>query len=583
MWMTRIGSDSRRELTQWLDDLCGSRVHVPVWAAHEYYRHHSEGTLVNDLRKQLETLENAASGAYIAIWPHLDEPLASAASAQTQQAQVRDALREVASVAELVRDWLPRYQVHAREVIDFINMHPLQDSKVPSYFESLETIAATRFTGRVPPGFKDRNKPQIRNKEEGGSEFFSGSNHWGDLVFWKEILDDSRRRRARKLVLLTKDAKNDWRAGGFLPPVNPEDTGPGVAPTHPFLTFEAAVEAGVSEVLLVDQAKLAAVAKATAEDKTRAFFFVARTAALPAPKTKNERREEERLREMSVREAERRAIATASGMRFLDPPNIRLTVPTVTRALFASRATEPLPPSAAAFLGDLDQAHKSLSALLDESTVKELGEVGLVCVARQLSGRARQSGALAAELSDLLISLRQLPPKAAGALYFGLLADAYLEPDKNLPREAPKSPLLQELFKFQSEPWTLAPVLALHAHVKKTEKLPLYLPDPTVPKLKLTCHAHAEREPPTFLRSVRCQNMELITEAQGIAELQLLPRLGSTPATPELIADHAADIYGLPRSQMIIDAHVSAIYQLDPQAGFRNPRDVWLDMSEQRS
>lgn len=273
MWMTRIGSQSRTELTRWLDDLCGFRVHVPVWAAHEYYRHHSEGTLINDLTKQLEVLENAASGVYAAIWPLLDEPLGSSATARSQQAQVRDALREVRTVAELAREWIPRYRTHAQDVVNFVNAHPLRDSKVPSYFESLDAIASTRFTGRIPPGFKDRNKPELRNEEEGGTESISGSNRWGDLVLWKEVLDDARHRRVQTLVLLTRDAKNDWRAAGSLPLGNAHDSGPSIAPTHPFLAFEAAVEAGVSEVLLVDQAKLAAVAKATAEETTRAFFL----------------------------------------------------------------------------------------------------------------------------------------------------------------------------------------------------------------------------------------------------------------------------------------------------------------------
>ena len=36
MWMTKIGSRSRRELINWLQLHCPGRVHVPIWAAHEY-------------------------------------------------------------------------------------------------------------------------------------------------------------------------------------------------------------------------------------------------------------------------------------------------------------------------------------------------------------------------------------------------------------------------------------------------------------------------------------------------------------------------------------------------------------------
>ena len=40
MWMTKIGSSSRRELIGWLQQNCPGRVHVPIWAAHEYLKHH---------------------------------------------------------------------------------------------------------------------------------------------------------------------------------------------------------------------------------------------------------------------------------------------------------------------------------------------------------------------------------------------------------------------------------------------------------------------------------------------------------------------------------------------------------------
>jgi len=40
--MTKIGSPSRRELVEWLTANCAGRIHVPIWAAHEYLKHTSQ-------------------------------------------------------------------------------------------------------------------------------------------------------------------------------------------------------------------------------------------------------------------------------------------------------------------------------------------------------------------------------------------------------------------------------------------------------------------------------------------------------------------------------------------------------------
>ena len=52
MWMTKIGRSSRQELIGWFQQYCTGRVHVPVWAAHEYLKHYVAGTIVTDLEEK---------------------------------------------------------------------------------------------------------------------------------------------------------------------------------------------------------------------------------------------------------------------------------------------------------------------------------------------------------------------------------------------------------------------------------------------------------------------------------------------------------------------------------------------------
>jgi hypothetical protein len=583
MWMTRIGSPARNELTNWLSDVCGTRLRVPVWAVHEYYRHHSEGTIQRDLAVQLDALERAVSGTYEQIWPLLDEPLGGAPSALAQQTEVRDALRALPGVAGIARRWTSEYDRHAHEVIAFINANALSGSRVPAYFEALEAVTEARFTGRVPPGYKDRRKKERKITEADEADTFVGSNRWGDFVFWREILDDARRRRARQIVLLTRDGKNDWRMSGALPVEPPTtDGGPGVAPAHPFLSFEAALEAGVREVLLVDQNRLALLAKSIAEPKTKAFVFVANSPKLPPPKTVEEHREEEKRREVTARQSVRGAMAAADGLRYLDPSGLRASAAVLGRALSESRTGKPIPPEVLEFEEHLTSAGEDPTALLTESRVTKLGGAGLVFVTRRLSTHAAETGVSAAVVSDLAKSLRQFPTKVAGAIYFGMLADAYLEPTQNSARPAPRSVALQTLFALQAEPFALIPIRALLDRLNKTERVPLYLPDPLAPIIVVSFHAHGDREPPTLLRSVRVRGLDLITPAQGDPTLRLSARLGGEPATPGLLVRQAADLYGLPLAQLDPKVDVDLAYTFEATVGFKAPRDVWLDPSELR-
>ncbi|MGK9166718.1 hypothetical protein KXR53_10495 [Inquilinus limosus] len=584
MWMTTIGAPARQELIAWLSTLCGNRLRVPVWAAHEYYRHHTEGTLVNDLRRQLDSLEVAVATTYAQIWPLLDEPLGRAASARTQQTDVRDALRAVAGVTALARSWFDEYGRHARDVIGFINAHALEDSDVPGYFETLEAVADARFTGRVPPGFKDRRKKERNGREPDDSETLVGSNRWGDLVFWREIVDDARRRRAHAVVVLTRDGKNDWRMAGDLPSTA-EDGGlaKGTQPTHPYLTFEAALNAGVGEVLILDHLRLAALASKIAESRTESFRFVASSPTLPSPKTLAERREEEIQREAAARESARLAVASSMGVRFLDPENLRATPATLGRALLGSRSDREIPAEVVAFEQALTQAGGNLDNLLTEAAAARLGCSGLTAVARRMSERADDAGTNAALIVDLAADLPRLPLNTAASLYFGLLVGAYLEPERNEPRPAPRSVILQQLFAFQPLQFAREPISALVQRLKKAERTPLYLPDPTAPRLVVEMHAHGDREPPTLLRSIIIKGLTLLTPAQGDPEMQLAVRFRGQTVTPQALLEHLAEVYGLPLAQLDIDADVDVAYDLEPVLGFRGPRHVWLDPTEIRS
>ena len=122
MWMTKIGSRSRRELISWLRLNCVGRVHVPIWAAHEYLRHHVAGTIVNELAKKTKEVADLVRRTYTYFRPLIDEPFGSGAKDPSNiRSDTRAALNTLNDLTTITRQWHKSYQKHASEVIAFIN------------------------------------------------------------------------------------------------------------------------------------------------------------------------------------------------------------------------------------------------------------------------------------------------------------------------------------------------------------------------------------------------------------------------------------------------------------------------------
>ena len=578
MWMVSIGSKPRLELIEWLVALCGDRLTVPVWAAHEFYRHYASGTLSRQATAQIDALEKAVSAIYTLSWPLLDESSVPVNGKRGRQSEIGEILRAVPRAVEIARQSLSSYDRNAKELIPFINSHAIGGSQLPAYFETLEAVSDARFTGRVPPGFMDRDK-STRQEGEGENAVEIGDNRWGDLVFWREVLSDAKRRRARSVVLLTRDAKPDWRAGGSLTVVPAEDGGAGVPPPHPFLSFEAALEANVREVILADQRRLASVAKVLAPDRTAAFIYTAVAPSLPQPITENERRADLEKQRAVTEQAVRSSIATAENVSFLDPPNIKNGAAVFKSGHYNSRADQDPSANILAWEERLtDEA--PISRILDEAACKGLTGPEIIVLARRLSQRAVETGVNAAALVDLTDELRRYPPKVAGLIYYGLLAEAFYKREDNDLRAAPRSPVLQRLYRLQGEPWALIPIKALLDKTSRADQLPLYLPNPLAPRLKLSCLSHFDREPAGQLRGVQVNGVELLSVEQADPSLRLATMLGGEAPTLGLLTRLAADLYGLPIDQIDAEADVTGQFVCEPYLGFRSPAITWLSREE---
>ena len=153
MRMTKIGSNSRRELIGWLQQNCTDRIHVPIWAAHEHLKHHAAGTIVTELAKKTNEIFDLVGRTYTYFTPFIYEQLGEGAEdPPTIRAETRAALRVLNRMAATSREWKKSYQKHASDVIAFINEITPEKSSVYEHLENLTKTGMGRFcsaTSRV--------------------------------------------------------------------------------------------------------------------------------------------------------------------------------------------------------------------------------------------------------------------------------------------------------------------------------------------------------------------------------------------------------------------------------------------------
>lgn len=588
MSMMRTGRAARAELIAWLEEVCGARLAVPSWAAHELYRHHVEKTITNELKKEMDELEKVAQRSFNHLWPLLEEPLAGAPSAQAQRNEARDALAAIRGVVARARNWSADYDVHAADVITFANSHALQNSGVFDYLEIIEPLSQARFTGRVPPGFKDNHKKAVTQKlgedesEDGG---LIGSNRWGDLMFWQEILDDAKARRANAIVILTRDVKNDWRMAGTLPVAAPASSAVGEQPAHPTLVFEAARQAGVRDLLLLDQKRIAAIFAALNLPGGKAFVAASQPPPPVTPKTEGERRAEEVQKETAARAAARAVDARTQGIRFLDPKGLTVTEPRLKRALVESISEKsggiPGVAELERLVDHTTASGSSIETVITGENLVALDHIGLVCFTRRLGLAALERPVLESSINDLVRMFDTLPPNTASCLYLGLLAAMYLDAERNTFRASPASPAAQQLFGLQCSQFAALPIKALRQCIKTAERLPLYLPDAAAPPITVRMETDSDLAAPAVLRALWLGEQQLLTPAQGDVDLLLSTRFGGNPVTPALVLDHVAELYAVPRRQLVAETGVTTAFNLQDYWGFKAPRDIWADPTEE--
>lgn len=201
-YLYKLHEAARSEFFAWSDAvLAADRLVVPAWAANEYLSRVTSKTLDTYTPKSKE--HNQAT--------KLLNSLFETASLFVDEASLRrinypsDRATFITAFRSAIDALAPFTSVFSQEFDSGVIHQQIEAHLSPAILDSdLAALCARatqegagRFEHRLPPGFRDADKPE---------------NRLGDLIIWFEILDKASSSKATfsKVLFITRDEKSDW-------------------------------------------------------------------------------------------------------------------------------------------------------------------------------------------------------------------------------------------------------------------------------------------------------------------------------------------------------------------------------------
>lgn len=592
MWLTQVGSESRNELFAWFRDTLPSRIHVPVWAAHEYIKHDVNQTVLKNFQKTHGEVSRITRNTYAEMRPYLDEPLGNVAQdPATLLVSVHDTLNQLGELLDQASKWPEHYERNSTEVLSFINESSPKDTTLYSNLSTVADNGEVRLTSSVPPGYKDLNK-RSRSSSSGQAESARGTNEYGDLMFWKEILSHASSMNASGVLIISNDVKNDWLFGGRKntaatdPELNQLRASWKPIPTpHPLLVLEARLQADIRELILIDSRYLGLYLRKATTSNTKKFADVALVPDTPvhtSDLTQTDRPDSGETAELRTRFQDR----TDELPLFPDPDTVSATRPKLTTALRRSRE-EPahqLIETASAWAAESATRSKP-DDLFMSVTLEGLDQSQLAALARLLHDRSleREPGYRDA-CTTLLSILPKLPDNTAASLYLGFLASQYLDRHLNTSRIPPRSPHLEQLFRLQKLDSLRAAISVVEHRLKDNEYRPIYIPALPPTPIALRFETNPDGESPSQLAQLSVELpdqpeplLQLLTPVQSDPTLNLATLSGGEAAVGgNTILNLAYDLFALPSDVVPDHPSFEHDYALTEEIGFRRPSEVLI-------
>lgn len=557
MWLTKGGADSRQQFFDWATTL-GDRVHVPLWTYHEYYRHHNHDTLRSELDAEKKKLREATKNYVELAKTYADDPFKSGFSADAFHRELEDLQKKINEVTETAAKW--DYERATTHVSEWMSTRLCRSKVVFELMEKLRQLGETRYTQDLPPGYRDRTKGDGKNK---------GSNKFGDLILWEELIAHIPRTGAKNVVVLTRDRKDDWFARADAPVIedgllrlrDKQRWNPVPAP-HPTLVFELRERTNAVELLLLDSLYLGAVLHQTG-DATLARLIAY---SLGVRSTTYVIKPPAALHAVSARPASAPlSLRTVRGLCESVTTSPSHAVPSPNVATLRARLIGDAP-TVEGFINQFDQKQLLSLSLQDTAWFARLTADDALAPAMPMAQKM---------VVKLLELLPVMQADYAAALFAGMLASAYYEDGG--PRNVPQAWELQKLFGHLSVVEYSSVLRFIGEGLRAVRSSALFLPSdpPSLLKVRII-HDSLQEQTPIVLKQIALGERNLLTNVGAMSESNLRRILGGANSVVandllELVARH----YGLPLGQLeIAGAEPNELRTLPAELGFIISTDV---------
>ncbi len=555
MWLTRGGDDSRQQFIDWAATF-GDRVHVPLWTYHEYYRHHNHDTLRAELADERKKLVDAANRYVALARQYADDPFDRNFSAAAFHRDLDELVGKVNHVTTTAAGW--NYAKAAKQVSDWMAQRLCRSKVVFDLMDRLGHLGEARYTQDLPPGYRDRIKEDTEKK---------GSNRFGDLILWEELLAHvGGTTTVKTVVVLTRDRKDDWFAKANQAEVDDDLrrlTGkarwnPVPAP-HPTLVIELRERTQAANLVLLDALYLGATLHhAGAAQHSRLIAYALGIGPKPY---------------------------IASAAEEVPPQAGRVSNQTLSnrnaRAVCAAATISPTQVAPAASVAAI-MAQLSGAVPAGEAFVEQFGHEQLppdfqeaAAFGRQVSDAALQDTMhLSRQMVDKLLRLLQtMPADKAAAVYAGMLASAYY--DAAGPREVPRASQLQELFDLMEDDVFDGVLKFFGDGLAAVDSCALFKPSPKPQKLPVRVTFDSlQTQTPLALQQISVGEFNLLTTMGRSLPGNLSQVFSHDTVSIDELLRHMVERYGLPEQLLELqDVSAEDLTTIPPGRGFVGARD----------
>jgi hypothetical protein len=573
MYLAKLGENARAEFLAWQARVGETRFHVPLWAAHEFYKHRLRNAVSTDLGKDIKAFDNAASNLYEKLRIYSSDRLFgfknSAILFLDEYRRTVQPLRAMLKLAEKS----DQFEAAVQHVSTYIDAH-LLSGPLSEVIADIDADERVRNRGVIPPSFKDAHKRGGKRTEDVGEEpAVAGDNSFGDLVFWREVLRHAANAQGTAVVVLTTDRKNDWFVNhygdkGLTEALRKEIGRPRPVPAaHPLLVREA-FDMGAGELTLIDPMYCAVMLGRSGGDFAN-FAAAALDTHLPEPAKRPTA-----ARSWAIRFGAGANLVGGGRERDEAEPDEAL----FDAALLALEQLKPstLPNAAARIVrqlteGDLDVRTQAF-AELDWDGLERWDVPSLVALGRATLRAAEADDPTALGfLSNLRDNAPELPAAVREPLYFGALGAVYF--DEELSPRAPSG--FQAgviLLSLVTTPEVRHAAAALGAALGDERRI-FFRPGQTavVLPIKVVIKPSADNKSPADLLAIKLDGVDLMTDLQTDEHLRFTSLLGKPQGVADLQVGALLEVltryHRLPRHLVQTEANTDMMVRVPEYAG----------------